>query len=228
MSYDSRPDTYAHIAIVRDYLNRASMELLLRGHEHDLSKLVDPELATFNEYTPKLENSTYGSDEYKSFLEGMGEGLKHHYRHNRHHPQHFPNGIAGMNLLDLVEMLCDWKAATLRHADGNLARSIDQNAERFGYGDEIKRLLINTARDLGLFEGFEDDDLLGPNYGRGALGDDDSIHVLAPGEYNTTLCGQSVDDIPNACSMDSGYKPDEGSGCWTCLQESNHWAKASA
>jgi predicted acetyltransferase len=43
-------------------------------------------------------------------------------------------------------MLCDWKAATLRHADGDLGRSIEQNAERFGYGGEMKRLLLNTAK----------------------------------------------------------------------------------
>jgi hypothetical protein len=42
-------------------------------------------------------------------------------------------------------MLADWKAATLRHADGDLARSIEQNAERFGYDDKMKKLLYNTA-----------------------------------------------------------------------------------
>jgi hypothetical protein len=28
----------------------------------------------FDEFTPKLRDSTYGSDEYKAFLEGMGDG----------------------------------------------------------------------------------------------------------------------------------------------------------
>lgn len=46
-------------------------------------------------------------------------------------------------------MLADWKAATLRHDDGDLKRSIDINAERFGYGEEIHTLLLTTARDLG-------------------------------------------------------------------------------
>jgi hypothetical protein len=45
--------------------------------------------------------------------------------------------------------LCDWKAATLRHADGDLGRSILQNADRFGYGDEILGLLLNTAKAYG-------------------------------------------------------------------------------
>jgi hypothetical protein len=153
MAYDSRPDTYAHIATVRGYVNRAVVNLLHRGDDHDLSKLESPEREVFDEYTPKLKDSTYGSDEYKGFLVGMGEGLQHHYGVNRHHPEHHADGIQGMTLLDLVEMLCDWKAATLRHADGDLARSIEQNAERFGYGDEIRGLLERTAVELGLVDG---------------------------------------------------------------------------
>lgn len=150
MTYDSRPDTYAHIATVREYVNRAVVNLLHRGSDHDLSKLESPERETFDEYTPKLKDSTYGSDEYKSFLKGMGEGLQHHYEVNSHHPEHHDDGIGGMSLLDLVEMLCDWKAATLRHADGDLFRSIEQNQERFGYSDEMKAILHNTVAELGL------------------------------------------------------------------------------
>jgi hypothetical protein len=82
------------------------------------------------------------------------------------------------------------------------------------------------------------DKLLGPNLARGTgnyttadgfkVAHDDSIHVLAPGERETTLCGQSLDDVAAACSMDSGYKPDDGSGCWTCLAASNRWAELEA
>jgi hypothetical protein len=150
VSYDSRPDTYEHIGRVRHYLTRAVANLLDRAEHHDASKLEDPERATFDEYTPKLRDSTYGSDEYKAFLEGMGEGLRHHYAANPHHPEHHADGIAGMSLLDLVEMLCDWKAATERHADGDLARSIVQNQERFGYGDEVRSILTRTAEEMGL------------------------------------------------------------------------------
>ena len=53
-----------------------------------------------------------------------------------------------MNLLDIVEMLCDWKAATMRHNDGNLSKSIEINQERYGYSDELKSIFIKTAREL--------------------------------------------------------------------------------
>jgi hypothetical protein len=149
MSYDSRPDTHEHIALVRENLNSIAIGLLNRGHMHDRSKLEPPEVDVFNEYTPKLKHSTYGSDEYATFLEGMGEGLRHHYAANDHHPEHHPNGIADMNLMQLTEMLCDWMAAVKRHADGDIRRSIEINRERFGYGDEIARLMLNTVEAMG-------------------------------------------------------------------------------
>jgi hypothetical protein len=150
--HDSRPDTHEHIAQVRGLVLGVAEELIGRAHRHDRSKLADPELAIFNEFTPKLRDSTYGSDEYKGFLKGMGAALEHHYAHNDHHPEHFvaespdeSDGIAAMSLVQLLEMLCDWIAATRRHADGDIRRSIEQNAERFGYGEEIKRLLHNSV-----------------------------------------------------------------------------------
>lgn len=151
-AYDSRPETYQHIEVVRGLLTKVISELLERAHAHDRSKLESPEREVFDEYTAKLRNTTYGSDEYKQHLQGMDKGLRHHYAANRHHPEHFANGIEGMNLLDITEMLADWKAATQRHADGDLKRSIEHNVERFGYGPEFARLLTNTARDMGWLE----------------------------------------------------------------------------
>jgi hypothetical protein len=71
---------------------------------------------------------------------------------------------------------------------------------------------------------------LGPNYGRARGTDEswDAAHVLAPGERETTLCGKSTSEVFQAYSLDSGYKPSSGDGCWTCLSESNRWAKVSA
>jgi hypothetical protein len=334
--FDSRISNYEHIATVREYMLRAVYRLMMRAHDHDLSKLVEPEKSVFDEYTPKLKASSYQSDEYRAFLDGMAEGLRHHYSVNTHHPEHFEktrewrsvvgyegfyevsslgevrsldreiewngttrklkgkpriahinpfgyarlqlgrdgekqnvfvhvlvaeaflspvdgetevnhkdgnklncraenlewctraenvqhavdtgllpssalyavtcvehdittigsskmvhelarrgvdtatagilraaetggthkglhfearrlsehraSGIHGMDLLDIIEMLCDWKAATLRHDNGDLSESITINRERFGYGDEIERLLRNTARNLGLLD----------------------------------------------------------------------------
>lgn len=58
------------------------------------------------------------------------------------------SGVAGMSLLDLIEMLCDWKAATERHNDGSIARSLKINRERFNISDQLQSILENTAREL--------------------------------------------------------------------------------
>ena len=55
-----------------------------------------------------------------------------------------------MNLLDLLEMVLDWVAATQRLAGGDVRQSIEINQARFGYSDDIKRLMINTVEYLHL------------------------------------------------------------------------------
>jgi hypothetical protein len=149
VSYDSRSDTIKHIGRVADLLNEMMFRLYKRSIIHDASKLEDPEKPIFDEYTPKLKELTYGSDEYKTALAGMGSALEHHYEVNSHHPEHYANGIAGMSLLDLIEMLCDWKAATERHENGDLRSSMEHNEERFGIDEQLAGILFNTAHELG-------------------------------------------------------------------------------
>jgi len=143
--YDSRPDTHEHIGQVRGLVLGVVGNLVDRAHRHDASKLVSPEVVIFDRVTKRLREITYGSSEYKKALADMGPGLEHHYRANDHHPEHFEEGIKAMSLLQLTEMLCDWIAATRRHENGDIRISIEANAERFGYGEEIKRLLHNSV-----------------------------------------------------------------------------------
>ena len=137
--------TQDHIDNVRKYLQKIIDELFNRGAIHDQSKMQRPELSIFTEYTPKLAGSTYGSDEYKQFLNEMRVALEHHYANNRHHPEHFKNGVSGMNLIDIIEMFCDWKAATMRHNDGDMRKSIKINTKRFGLSQQLKSILMNTV-----------------------------------------------------------------------------------
>ena len=139
-------ETQKHIEAVRRYIRFIIDKIEMRGVKHDASKLESPEVEVFAEYTPKLNSTTFGSEEYYANLEGMKSALDHHYASNRHHPEHFVNGINDMTLVDILEMFCDWKASTLRHNDGNLLKSIETNAERFKMDGQLKQILINTAR----------------------------------------------------------------------------------
>lgn len=140
-------DTYKHKQMVNGLMGDLIAQLLSRSVNHDNSKLEDFEVDVFTEYTPKLATSTYGSDEYKQFLKEMKPALDHHYANNRHHPEYFADGIKDMDLVDLLEMICDWLAATLRHNDGDIYKSIEINQKRFGYGDELKQILENTIKN---------------------------------------------------------------------------------
>ena len=69
----------------------------------------------------------------------------HHYAVNSHHPEHYENGINDMDLVDLIELTCDWIASSKRHADGNIYRSISLNKDRFGMSDQLCKILENTV-----------------------------------------------------------------------------------
>ena len=43
---------------------------------HDQSKLKSPEKGIFDEYSPKLKETTYGSPEYKKYLKELQGSLR--------------------------------------------------------------------------------------------------------------------------------------------------------
>jgi hypothetical protein len=176
---DSTKETTDHIHRVRELLRIVQYALEERGLKHDASKLQSPEKEAFDKVTDVFRGLTYGSPEYKEQLAKLKPALDHHYEHNSHHPEHYGkffcntcfaefhrywdkqcpvcgNGsfalepcVADMSLLDIVEMFCDWKAATERHADGSLERSIRINTERFKLTDQLSRIFENTRKELG-------------------------------------------------------------------------------
>jgi len=147
--YESMCDTYKHKQLVNKFMNQIIKSLGERAINHDNSKLEDIEADIFAQHNSKLHGSTYGSEESKQTLKELKPALDHHYANNRHHIEHFPNGIKDMDLIDLIEMVCDWKASTLRHNDGNILTSIDKNQDRFGYSSDMAGIFKNTVK---LFE----------------------------------------------------------------------------
>ena len=178
---DSRPETQKHIDQVNEFgkgfnrklkmqsvlhdmdsqaepidglANEFSNKLGARLVTHDASKLVEPECKFFDKGTPNLAKSTYGEESYDKAKDSIREGIEHHYLMNDHHPEHFgAAGVSGMNLYQLVEMYLDWRAAALRHEDGNIFKSIHYNRGRFKLDPQLYDILLNTAivDDPGMF-----------------------------------------------------------------------------
>lgn len=148
-AHDSAPATREHIARVRELLGHVIASLRTRAEVHDRSKLEEPEKALFDRMTPRLAEAAYGSPEYADALRELRPALDHHYAENSHHPEHYPDGVDGMTLLDLIEMLVDWKAAGERDGGtGDLAESIRRNVERFNLSPQLTSILQNTAQAL--------------------------------------------------------------------------------
>ena len=143
--YDSTVDTLKHIRRVGELMILVVSRLLERAIHHDNSKLLSPEKELFDKYTPLLKGSTYGSDEYSAILSELKVALNHHYENNSHHPEHYIAGINDFDLFDLIEMLVDWKAATERHDDGDIYKSLPINRDKFGISDQLYGILKNTV-----------------------------------------------------------------------------------
>lgn len=149
MGYDSTDDTLDHIDKVQARLLDVRDLLNVRALIHDATKLTEPEKSGYDKLTIVLKDVEYGSDEYRAALAEAKPVIDHHYAHNSHHPEHYKNGIAGMSLLDVIEMIADWKAASERTKQGSIAQSLEHNKQRFGIDDQLYSILVNTVKELG-------------------------------------------------------------------------------
>lgn len=140
-------DTIKHIHRVRELLHLMILRLDERAKNHDWSKLESPQAEIFGEYGGDLAKTVYGSEEYQKLLEKVKPAIEDHYSKERHHPQHHKDGVNDMTLLDMIEMLADWKASSERMNSGNIRKSIEHNKTRFGISDQLARIFENTVKE---------------------------------------------------------------------------------
>lgn len=151
MPEDSTIDTLNHIARVQKLIYDADENLVQRAKKHDLSKLEEPEKSAFDRLKAlSLSGMAYGSEEYRACLRAEKPAIEHHYKANSHHPEFYDNGVDGMSLFDVIEMLVDWKAASERMKDGgDIRKSIEINTERFKLSPQLASILRNTVKEFG-------------------------------------------------------------------------------
>lgn len=142
--YDCTQEVTDHKRRIRYWMDDVAEQLRNRARYHDVTKLGGVEKPIFDRWTPKLQVFKFGSMEYKQALAAMGEGLAHHYRENRHHPEHFENGVNGMTIVDLIEMVCDWMAAAEAK---NVPVNLSYLSERFNLSPQLVEIITNTLRE---------------------------------------------------------------------------------
>ena len=145
LKFDSEAETRKHIARVNEFLLLSVVELT-KGRLHMMPRNLQMRKTFFDEETPKLKTLKFGSEDYYASLARLKPALDHHYSQNSHHPQFYENGIEGMDLFDLIEMLCDWKAAGERDAGGNILDSIEKNTDRFSITPQLAAIFKNHAQ----------------------------------------------------------------------------------
>jgi G3E family GTPase len=144
----SNMETVKHIHRVRELLYTMISKLDERARLHDLSKLQSPEQEIFGSNFKELATVEYGTPAYEAMKVKVQPAIDHHYANNRHHPEHHKDGVNDMTLIDMIEMLCDWRASSERNKNGNIRKSIDINAERYNIGEQLRGVLENTVKEI--------------------------------------------------------------------------------
>lgn len=124
-----KAETEQHILQVGKLIALFCLQLLKRINTHDSSKFSKEESAGMVEVTAENRESLQSVYDY-------------HRKHNRHHIE-YHGGVSNMTLIDIIEMLCDWIDSS-----DDIELSIETNQKTYGYSDELKHILINTAKVL--------------------------------------------------------------------------------
>ena len=147
-TFDFLCETLLHMSEVKENLETISSELKKRGLAHDRTKLQEIEFDAFVSTRDKFKKANYGSKEYQECIDKVKPAVDHHYENNRHHTGYHKNGINDMNLIDLMEMLADWKAAARRSPDKSLEDTLDYAFKKYGIGEQLGNMIRNTLKDL--------------------------------------------------------------------------------
>lgn len=122
-------------------------ELNRRAATHDLSKLQEPEFSAWCEMD-KEPHYAYDDPKYMEKKKRWEWLFEEHYRNskNRHHPEHWSGFYNDMDLVDLIEMLCDW-ASFMSFTSEEAPLYLEKQIDRFQFDNTIKDLLLNTFRN---------------------------------------------------------------------------------
>jgi len=141
--------TLIHKWWVAYYIGKVCVRLIVRALKHDWSKFSKFEREHFREANHLLEKHEFNSEEFLKICDDhLQPAIEYHYKHNTHHPEYYHGNVEVMQLLDKIEMLCDWKASTKRYKGGDIKESVRLNVKRFGYDEEEKRKMEKFFREI--------------------------------------------------------------------------------
>lgn len=126
-------------------------EISYRAGVHDNSKFSADEFDINSEHVQHFNKYDFDTAEEKNLRELVGPAIIAHRKRNRHHPEHFENGIDGMNLIDLLEMLCDWQSASKRAKGDSLRKGLPILKEKYNISPQLLKIIENTLKDFNMY-----------------------------------------------------------------------------
>ena len=138
-----------HMQKVGTQIRIVCNELMNRAVIHDESKLSDAEIHRgYEAHWDKIDKKIdWGTPEYDEHCKAFKDIIDLHREGNRHHPEFHTNGVGDMDLIDIMEMFCDWWAS-----GDDLDKSIECNAEKYSFENSILHdILRNTARRYDVY-----------------------------------------------------------------------------
>jgi hypothetical protein len=86
----------------------------------------------------------------------LRSAVKEDHSFKRHDPEFFgADGVGGMDLIDLLAMVLTWKAESDLHIYDSINSAIKANRKRYGFGDELEKIIRNTVFDVDNLEAIE-------------------------------------------------------------------------
>lgn len=141
-----------HRYYVNFFLSKIVQEIFLRAHLHDVSKYSDNEFPGFKGAIYYVRGP-WGRENIPNIVkEKLRSSIEEHHKVNDHHPEFHPAGMEDMDLIQLLEMAVDWRAAMIRHGNHDIDENIQIGKERFGYPDFFAKILANTLKKIQKYE----------------------------------------------------------------------------
>lgn len=139
-----------HQNLVRRRMGGVARNIYNRGEHHDESKFEEPEYTGFSQGSQF--KGKFGTEEYEEGKRKIKDTLTVHYANNDHHPEHFPDGICGMSLMSLTEMLVDWMCANQTDRKMKGEELIEIMDKKYNLGPQLKSIMKNTIDEIRVIE----------------------------------------------------------------------------
>ena len=165
-----------HRAYLADVMGHVARALEHRAQVHDLSKLQDDEFEGFSRINAAARIHKFGSPEYAEGMRQERPTIDLHFSRNRHHPERpklmgemaeYERGLpddatywsahsdAAMTFLDVIEMVCDWWAASKGYDDARpWTETVELNFAQKGKHLSVEQIWL--ARSVAVWLGGPD------------------------------------------------------------------------